>query len=369
MSTFLPLIQDFNICLRCQARATLSKVWSPIPPHLQRRAWQSRKFSASPWDHQERAEYNDSPFDDQSFLPSKTKLGKKLEQNADDIRLPDDDPPDNGRRKRAGPDFYFKRANLYSQDALGLTTLGKPAEVIRVRDREEKFHYNRLFSKNGETALGSQSTVTSSGILDDLARERGLVSTERAIENIEDLKTEWLLAQQDPKSPAKPDFFDYGQKLYDGFTSKQLSDYLSWTATGHQVGATDLNQSFLSDTLTRTHWRAGTTSFPGDSLSRIRQIARSKDFKEEMKAEHTEISTVREREDSKATVKSLLVDNILRLRWHSRPREELQVVGEMDLSILAEHLELVTSHSKGLSLTFRSQNAHHCRKRCSSPNS
>ncbi|KAL8683112.1 MAG: hypothetical protein Q9186_000926 [Xanthomendoza sp. 1 TL-2023] len=344
MSGLRPVAQEAYVCLRCQVRIV---TLSAKPPHsLQElpQKSQRRTLSTRPRRLQQLANYdNDNPNDPTLFEDDVIAAGK-LDQRGHDIKLPDDD--DDTRHKSP---YRFRRPNLYSKDALGLTTLGKPAEVLRVHERPKtKFiHWWHLDTPSHERPSLTEP-LTSSEIIERVNAERGLVSTLRASQNIEQLRQDWLsnLKQQDV-APTKSEYDALGRQLYDGFITKQLTAYLKDFRVPIFTSILDLSGSFRSASVTRTEWRIGTTPFPGDAWNRLQDLI------EEQKSQDAvpvfgEYALFAESKRSGDPVKQLLVDKILRLCWKIKPREELDSIGEVDIMIPETHLELLASHRRNI---------------------
>ncbi|KAL8801496.1 MAG: hypothetical protein Q9182_004399 [Xanthomendoza sp. 2 TL-2023] len=336
--------QETYVCLRCQLRLTIIST----KPHrtLQEppKKSQSRTFSTRPRHFQELANNdNDYPNDPTLFEDDATPA-VKLGQQSDDIKLPDDSSPDSSSKSG----HHFRRPNLYSKDALGLTTLGKPAEVLRIKDLPIP-RFKDWWQL--ETHDGKQPSLTvpltSSDIIKRLDAERGLVSTVRASRNIEQLKQDWLSSLKHQDSPTESEYNALDRQLHDGFTTKQLTAYLKDFHASVSTSILDLSGSFTSASLTRSEWRTATTPFPGDAWDRLQKLIEEKDPRDisPVSGDYTLFAESKRSGDS---VKHLLVNKILRLCWKIKPREELDSVGEVDFMIPETHLKLLASHRRNI---------------------
>ncbi|KAL8739103.1 MAG: hypothetical protein Q9181_000214 [Wetmoreana brouardii] len=272
-------------------------------------------------------------------------------QREDDIQLPNDGGAPRNLRDSG---YYFKRANLYSRDALGITTLGRPAEVLRVQDRPPRSAERKwwLFQTRDSTQPSSPEPLTSSDILERVNSERGLVSAARANENIEALREEWLsgLKEKD-QLPTEAECYDLGKRLHDGFTAKQLLSYLNRETVSSPPDLMDLNEPFRSASITRSDWRVGTTFFPGDAGQRLQSAFPKSGYTSDAAAKtsfYSEYTLSQESRYSKVPLKYTAVNKIMRQYWHIKSREELQSVGQVDIQLPEVHSELIASHKRGI---------------------
>lgn len=347
MSAFSAVAQEVYICLRCQYRIAANDV-TPFRFGASRpKKTQRRGFTTQTQRLQEHVRADDSYIPGHALLENVAVSKSSINPEENDIQLPDDGGTPRNLRDSG---YFFKRANLYSRDALGVTSLRKPAEVLCVQDRPPRSATAPrkwwLFQTKGDDNPSSHEPLTSSDILDRVNSERGLVSQAKANENIEGLKQEWLSGLKGQGvPPTGSECFDLGKRLHDGFTKKQLLGYLNREAVPDSTDLLDLNKPFHSIPLTRTDWRAGTTFFPGDAAHRIQSsVAGWKN--EQGKPAHTEGSLTNESRNLKEPVKYTLVNKILRQNWNIKPREELQSIGEVDVRLRGTDLELMSSHSK-----------------------
>ncbi|KAL9001897.1 MAG: hypothetical protein Q9188_005157 [Gyalolechia gomerana] len=267
----------------------------------------------------------------------------------DDIKLPTD--ADIIKRRPTDAGTYIKRARLYSKRALGVTTLGKPAEVLRLQDAAPRSSEGRwwLMQAQGDESPNATESLTSSDILERVTSERGLVSAARAKENIERLKREWLSTLKQPAlPPSESDCYELGRRMHDGFTMKQLLDYMREISIAVSTDLIDLNNPFRSALLTRSEWRTGVTPFPGKTVKRFQTLsAGSRDQqKSGSRKTYTRNILCHENQGSKVPYKYVLVNKIMRQCWNIRPREELESVGEVDVQIPEAYLELINSHER-----------------------
>ncbi|KAL9596621.1 MAG: hypothetical protein Q9179_004560 [Wetmoreana sp. 5 TL-2023] len=346
MSGFTPIAQEAHVCLRCRFRLAAVNTRPPRSVRPRSKELQRRTFTTQTQHLQEHAQINDSYPTEQNIFHEAATVEANATHKEDDIQLPNDGGAPRNLRDSG---YYFKRANLYSRDALGITTLGRPAEVLRIRDRPPRSAERKwwLFQTRDGRQPSSPEPLTSSDILERVNSERGLVSAARANENIEALREEWLsgLKEKD-QLPTEAECYDLGKRLHDGFTTKQLLGYLNRETVSSPPDLMDLNKPFRSPSITRSDWRVGTTFFPGDTGQRLQSAVPKSGYT--AKTSHSEYTLSQESRYSKVPVKYTVVNKIMRQCWHIKSREELQSVGEVDIQIPEANSELIASHKRGI---------------------
>ena len=350
MSNFLAVATETPICLRCRLPLLVNSTRrSPfVQSHYQ--AIHHRSFSIQSRHPQEHAPVRESFAEDQEVLGDAGNYPVGRDDEKDDIRLPSDT---NKTKKLAKSGFYFKRAPLYHRDTLDVTTLGKPAEVLRVQDAPPRSYEPKwwLMQPKGKDNPSTKEHLTQSDILENVISERGIISTARAKENIEALKQEWLSELEDPTlAPTESEYYKLGKRLNDGFTIEHLLNYINDATEPVPTDLTDLNRPFRSALLTRTAWRVGMTPFPGDAAQQLETLAagtrRQKDASS--KITYTKSTLAHESKHSKDPIKHTLVNKLIRQFWVVKPREELQAIGELDIQLPKAYQELITSHGRTL---------------------
>ncbi|KAL8825763.1 MAG: hypothetical protein Q9170_007670 [Blastenia crenularia] len=348
MSKLLLVLTEAHICLRCRLRIAATGTRPPRNVSRQKRP-PLRNFSVKTRRPQEHVPTNDSVTDRQDLLENPTSSTADISYETGDIKLPDDASTS---RQPADAGFYFRRTQLYSKDPLGITTLGKPAEVLRLQDEPHNSVKRRWWlmqSECDETPV-AMKPLTSSDIMERVLSERGLVSAAKVKENIETLKKEWLASLKEPHlPPLQSDCYELGKRMYDGFTIQQLLGYVSDAFTQVTTDLTDLNKRFSSPLLTRSSWRAGVKDFPGDAAQRLQHIVADIDNGPNKSSKEITKSTLSyESKRTKDPVKHILVNQIMRHCWSIKPREELESLGEVDVQIAETHLELMTGHERNV---------------------
>ena len=353
MSTRSLLQQEAFVCLPCQYRIAAGNRRVSLLERCRSRKSQRRKLTTQGPFLQEHIDVEKDHHSYDAVLQDVSSSKPRYNQEETDIQLPDD-RGETGHPWDAG--YFFKRANLYSSDTLGVTSLGKPAEVLRVRDRsrapdglQRKGWFLRTKNNDHPGSPEPLTSLVSSDILERVKSEQGLISTARAHENIDDLKQSWLsgLREKD-MPPTESECYDLGEKLYDGFTIKQLLGYINRKTSSNPPDLLDLSRPYRSNALIRTAWRAGTTLFPADAIQRIGTSIAELDIELGLlpRPVYTEASISYEKRNSKDTLKHHLVKKILWKCWNIKPRAALDVVGEIDVRLDEASLELITNHSR-----------------------
>lgn len=369
MSSFLPTLTGAHVCLRCRIRLANGRARPQCILRSSRTEHQSRRLSVKAQQLQEHVRLDESSANEQSLLENSAGFPVEATHEKDDIKLPNDEEP-----KKASKDsgYYFKRANLYSRDSLGVTTLGRPAEVLRVQDAPPRSFERKwwLFDDEGERSPFSTETLTSAEIFQRVTSEQGNLSAERVRTNIEAVKQDWLVDREEPDGqPSESECYELGRKLHDGFAIKQLLGYYNEAKLPNSTNMDDLSRPFRSSLLIRSEWRAGITPFPGDALHRLQPFnAEPKIGQRGSPARtYTEHMLFYESRQSKDPAKYIIVNKILRHCWNIKPREELQTVGEVDVRMPEAHLKLITSYGTIHRSHLDPSDIDNCSERCPPP--
>ncbi|KAL8933154.1 MAG: hypothetical protein Q9216_006501 [Gyalolechia sp. 2 TL-2023] len=346
MSNIIHSLTEARVCLRCRLRL-ISVITQPCTVRLRPTVLQSRSFSFQPKRTQEHGHIDNSFANEQNPLDNPFNFPSDSSYEKDDIKLPSD--ADFQRHPTDGGGIYMRRARLYSRRALGITTLGKPSEVLRLQDAAPQSSEKKwwLMQPQSDGSPNPEEPLTSSDILERVASERGLVSPSRAKGNINRLKQEWLSVLKQPDHPpSESDCHELGKRMYRGFTLKQLLGYINETSIAVSTDLTDLNTPFRSALLTRSEWEAGVTPFPGKTAKRLQTLSLEPRNNQESgrRKTYSIYTLIQENQGSKAPIKFLLVNKIMRQCWNIRPKEELESIGEVDVQIPEAYLELINSH-------------------------
>ncbi len=353
MSSFLPTVTGAHVCLRCRLRLAngRARLRRSLPSPLIERP--SGRLSVQAHRRQETVRLHNTLANEQSLVDNPTDFSVKATHKEDDIKLPNDAKPKQAPERSR---LFFKRANLYSKKALGVTTLGKPAEVLRVQDAPRRVGRMWFLSQNEDnTSPYSAETMSSADIFQRVASERGLISAESAKANIEAVKQEWLTGRDEPdRKPSESECCELRRRLHDGFTTNQLLAYFNGAKLPLSADSDDLSRPYRSPLMIRSEWRAGITPFPGDTFHRLQPL--DTDPKGANSGSHEKAYTrhmlFNEGKHSRDPNKNIIVNKILRQCWNIAPKEELEIVGEVDVCMPKAHLELITSHGTIAALTY-----------------
>ncbi|KAL8772983.1 MAG: hypothetical protein Q9209_002003 [Squamulea sp. 1 TL-2023] len=344
MSKPSAIAQEAYVCLRCRSRLPRFNTKAYATSGKRAKKSQRRGFSTRTRSLQHSATVKENGFEDPDILESGFAQRKSTNQEHDNIKLPSD------CRVEAKSPYAFKRAHLYSKDDLGVTTLGKPAEVLRLRDLPDRHKASKWWLKSGpdNKRLGSTEPLTASDILKRVISERGLVSSARASHNIEQLKQDWLSSLDDQdQGPTESECYELGRQLYDGFTTKQLLGYLGESRIPRFRDVLDLDGPYRSLTFTRSEWRLGTTPFPGDASQQLHSMAQEEKEQHTTPA-HSASTLLAESRRSGDPYKQVQVNEIMQKCWYIKPRGELDMIGEVDILIPEAHLDLLVSHKRNM---------------------
>ena len=323
-----PLLESTSVCLRCQYRITtgqqrLSRLPSPF-----RDIKQSRKLSHSQRQTQEQLQHDDSgPGTD--YLASIPRRKTSSQEHKPDLR------------------YAHRQVKLHRKDALGVDSLGRPAEVLILNTPEVEpdnvLRINKSDYRETESALGSANEM-----LEKIKAEQGIPSERGIAENLEELRDTWVSNRKRKEKPLTPgENEDLVGRLDAGFTVKQLVGYYMQAGSKTAVDPFDLDQPYSTDTYTRSAWKSGTTAFPGDASTRLKiSMSAANDFG------HTEVGIGFDSERvlipivKAHTPKRVVIERILWECWHLRSIKEEEALGELEIWIQPEHNHLLLNHGK-----------------------
>ncbi|KAI9869884.1 MAG: hypothetical protein M1830_004967, partial [Pleopsidium flavum] len=220
---FAPTIGDATICLRCQVR--LARVKTPRRralvnnQHLTISPQTRRSTTAT--EHVQASGDGDGPH--QRILYPHGRLRG----------VP-------GRRVREG------------LASLGLEALGKPAEVIVLRDAELGLKHAPKTAVEDAT----EENLSATDLLASVDAERGLLPPEDVVHNIEEFKTLWP-----HKGLSWDQWLEARKELCKAFTAIQLTHYIVHKTQANAM-ANAQNQK-TSNILQKSTWTPGETPFEG----------------------------------------------------------------------------------------------------------
>lgn len=316
MSPYHPTVQDVSVCLRCQWRMATRR------PLVRNALSRTRDL----------------------VLPRFITLGQ-------DHVEPDGPVPGNTaevlenikQKRRYTPDRSLsKKLDLHIKDPIGIDALGKPAEVLRLRNELQQALKRPEYTTFGvaNIALGnSASSASSDELLDSINSERGIAGADRVRENLESVKETWVSGLRDRFGPpTASEAEDLARRLRDGFTTDQLLNYSHKACTRDPW---EIDYDYSSDLYKRSAWTPGTTPFHGDVSSRL-------SIRRHVKNDAIAIppGEVLANRSKGRPLKQTVANKIIRQIWHIQNEQEKDSLGELDVWIQPEHLDLVLNHSK-----------------------
>lgn len=239
----------------------------------------------------------------------------------------------------------FRRLRLQLKDYLGMDVLGQPAEILVLRDRVQQASRKLGLIDDAMESVIPNDALSSSDLLDSIDAESGIIGADRVRDNIEKIRSSWISGLRNRLGiPTTSEYEIVARILHDGFTAKQLLNYMSEGGVSVTVDPLDLSNGLDTKLYTRSNWSPGTTPFPGDAKSRLRWL----------KADLTRLNLIGVKGKpfvsgvlpKKMPHKPVLVGKIIRQHWHVKTEEERESLGELDLWLQAEHLDLILNHSE-----------------------
>ena len=254
------------------------------------------------------------------------------------------------REYRPGLKHGHRRIKLHRKDALGVDSLGRPAEVLVVNNAQEEL-VNVLHVRRSDQYGGEEAPASANEMLEGIKAEQGIPSEHGVAKNLEQLRDTWFSYRKRKGRPLSPaEHEDLLARLDVGFTVKQLAGYYVQTASDLIAHPSNLDQPYSSSTYTRSSWIAGTTHFPGDASTRLKN---SKSMAKEI--EQVGVNVEGERADPivpqiKAnTPKRTIIEKVLSECWQLRSARDEDAIGELDVWIQPEHNHLLLNHGTYIS--------------------
>ncbi|KAF1985296.1 hypothetical protein K402DRAFT_455264 [Aulographum hederae CBS 113979] len=212
--------------------------------------------------------------------------------------------------------------------ALNIKSLGKPSEVIILRD--EPMDVPPTPPSSADEA--DRESLSDKELFEAIDQEKIIPGREDVKQYLDSLRpvTERALGSRSLSLPSE-DFDALHKKIYSGFTSSQLSDYITAWQAASQGNETDKKKERRTATSKATpkvsSWRVGTS----DIKTRHRP------------AVHTSFS-------AKKNTKTKLAGIVLRHVWGIEGEGDLEAEGEMEILVPAWELQLFASHGNPTAL-------------------
>lgn len=332
MFKFISAAQDFSICLRCQYRLTFRQGYRPGRRRPTGHPHQLRRFTSGPNLRQE-----------QSFTHHAVTDNANLER-----------APIRYYTEELHPNQNYRHGNEPStKDSLGLNVLGEPAEVLILRDKHNQFRVGSNMARvrvSGPDKNPAQEPISSSGMLEEMDAERGIVDIDDVCNNIESVRTSWAARTKGDITGVA--YKDLVSRLQEGFTKQQLRAYLDRARRNPAADVFDLNVEYSNNLYARSSWQpVGHTSIRKSKAPKIAYNTPEEDFNE---------NDVPGAERRQGLSKDDLVERILRQCWKVTPKFQESRLGELDLRLQKLHLSLILNHSKQIAKRqYGSQSADH----------
>ena len=315
MFKLIPGAQGSSICLRCQCRLTArQKSRSSRRLHV-RHPQQLRPFTSGPSLGQERQSLQDAA-------------------------------TDKGTIERAPIRYCFgdwgpERSSTPTKNNLGLNVLGEPAEVLVLRDRQYRVDHDIGMGRiraTGPDRNPVQEPTSSSGLMEKMNAERGVIGIDEVCNNIENVRASW--AESTKGNITGLSYHDLVTRLCDGFTRQQLAAYLTRYDKSPIADVFDLSVEISNSLYTRSSWQpVAETAARQSKAPKIVDKTPYEDFKT-AEDPGKERGQGRKKED--------LVQRLLRRCWNISPQFKDSLIGELDLRVQESHLNLIVNHSKQL---------------------
>ena len=238
--------------------------------------------------------------------------------------------------------FIGELSKNFEKRPLYVDALGKPAKVLIVGESVQREPLSLHRENVGDPgAQGLVSELDASKMLDTIAAERGLVNAGHIHRNIEDLRKEWLSNLQDKSGrPTALEVETLAGTLMDGFTEKQLQTYYEHTTLQPLTPRTELDDAVATGEYQRSAWRPRVSSFP-PSEADLEPVERQQILNDP--DETFQINDLQRFTSEKRN----LIERIIRERWRIRSKgEEETIMGEVDMYLRPEYLDLLRNHSE-----------------------
>ena len=315
MFKLIPGTQGSSICLRCQCRLSARQKSRSSRRLYIRDPQQLRRFTSGPSLGQEQQSLQDAANDEDTIERAP-------------IRYCFED---------AGP----KRSHTPTKNNLGVNVLGEPAEVLVLRDRQYGFNHDIDMGRiraTGPDRNPVQEPTSSSGLMEKMNAERGIVGIDEVCNNIENVRASW--AESTEGNITALSYHDLVTRLCEGFTKQQLAAYLTRNDKNPIADVFDLSREVSSNLYTRSSWQlVGETAARQSKAPKIADNTPSEDS-------NTAGDPGKERGQRRK--KDELVQRLLRRCWNISPKFQDSLKGELDLRVQESHLNLIANHSKQL---------------------
>ena len=316
MFKLIPGTQGSSICLRCQCRLSArQKTRSSRRLHV-RHPEQLRRFTSGP------------------------SLGQEQQSSQNTAT-------DEGTIERAPIRYCFEdggpyRSNRPTKNSLGFNVLGEPGEVLVLRDRQYPVGYDigmgKLHATRPDRNPPIHEPTSSSGLLEKMNAERGIVGIDEVCNNIENVRAS--LVEDIEGDITGPSYHNLVTRLREGFTKQQLAAYLTRNDKNPIADVFDLSVEISNSLYKRSSWQ-----LVGETAARQSKAPKIAD---KTPYEDSNIAEDPGKERGQGRKKDELAKRLLRRCWNISPKFQESLIGELDLRVQESHLNLIVNHSKQL---------------------
>ena len=314
MFSFISTTQDASTCLRYQLQLAGRRRVSPNQRTLQYPPWRlylSSTVGRQQTHHQSVEEFPVNDHLHAFFSPLETS------------RKPDQ--------------IVFRRLRLGQQIVpLGVDTLGQPAHIRILREREDLERADVHSPPAKEESL--DQGLSPDELLSAISAEAEAKDDDPS-KNIEELRRAFTYNSGIVDTPTAVQCHEVAQELHDGFTIQQLEQYLKNTKSDTATDHRDLERRFENTLFTRSAWFTGVSDFPQHAMLRLYPG-------ESIRKRERYIIGINPVQESKQSRKQRIVEDVLRKSWRIRCKEEKLREGEIDIRLGPEHLTLLLNHSE-----------------------
>lgn len=318
MFKFISAAQDYSICLRCQYRLSLRQGYRPDRRRPKEHPQQRRRFTSGPDLRQEQSSTHHAATDNGNLERAPIRYYTE-ELHPSQIYRHGNEPP--------------------TKDSLGLNVLGEPAEVLILRDKHNQFRVGSNLARvhvSGPDKNPAQEPISSSGMLEEMDAERGIVDIDDVYNNIENVRHSWAARTKGDITGVA--YKDLVSRLQEGFTKQQLGAYLDRAWRNPIADVFNLNVEYSNNLYARSSWQpVGHTLIRKSKAPKMTYNMSEEGFNEK------DVSGTERRH---GISKDDLVEQILRQCWNVTPKFQEFRLGELDLRLQKLHLNLILNHSK-----------------------
>lgn len=330
MFKLVPVAYDSSVCLRCQYYWSIRR--ATCQTKTQRAtttAQQLRGFIPGRISRQEQSLLSDDAQHEEPVIPHVRKVVPGSFHRLEDLFVP--------KTSLGGGRHVHPR----SKNALGFNALGEPAEVLVLADRGmrhvEDSPVIEIRSERADKAPVAEA-LSSSDMLDEIDAERGLVDPNQVIENIENVKAEWMeRTKTKPNVLTATEYTQLSSQLLHGFTVTQLALYLGRADADKLKDPLDLRNQFSSSLYTRSAWTPAATPIKQTRAPKLVELERNEGLREQ---------SLYRSPARQLSHKPTLVERILRHCWRLEVRQDEALEGELQIRLHAKHFSIVVNHSK-----------------------